>query len=125
MVSQEILIPFAFFSTVGIVVWLFLHFGVKRRTLVHETLRLAIENGQALSAETIDRLTQGSDQRRNDLRRGVLCIAVGVSFLLLGAFLMSTGVAETEPMIGIAIFPTMIGIAYLGLWGFSRDGRSD
>jgi len=53
-------------------------FGTSRTTV-----RMALERGQPLSPELLDRLGQAPPPRRNDLRRGVVGICLGIG---LGAF---------------------------------------
>lgn len=123
--EEEILIPIVVFGTIALVVWLFLHFGFRRRLVVHETIRLAIQNGQQISAETIHNLADAADRAIGDLRRGVVFVSVGISFALLSALFRPHDGDASTAMIGIAIFPFMLGVAYLGLWFFTRDRRAN
>ncbi len=122
--TEDVIVPIVVFGTIALVVWLFLHFGFRRRLVMHETIRLAIQNGQQISAETIHNLADAADRALGDLRRGVLFVSVGISFALLSALLLRHEEDASTAMIGIAIFPFMLGVAYLGLWFFTRDRRA-
>jgi hypothetical protein len=106
------------------IVWLISHFNSKKRREINETIRLAISQGQTLSPETLDKLMRASDPVRNDLRRGVLLLAVGgaigASALLAGAW-YDQGAREG---LFFAILPVTLGLAYLGLWAGGRGKQS-
>ena len=121
--AEEIFVPISFFAMIIAIVWLISHFNSRKRQVVHETLRLAIDKGQELSPEMMERMSLLNDPIRSDLRRGVLFLAFGAAFGVLGFMI---GIEEKEtiyPMIGVAAFPVFIGLAYLGLWAFSRGRR--
>jgi len=117
---DEVLVPVAFFGTIIAVVWLVSHFNGRKRLTIHETLRHAIDKGQTLSPELLQNMSLVTDPVRADLRRGVLFLAFGAAFAVLGALI---GMEESEaitPMLSIATFPIFMGIAYIGLWAFGR-----
>ena len=121
--AEEIFVPISFFAMIIAIVWLISHFNSRKRQVVHETLRLAIDKGQELSPEMMERMSLLNDPIRSDLRRGVLFLAFGAAFGVLGCMI---GIEEKEavyPMIGVAAFPVFIGLAYLGLWAFSGGRR--
>ncbi len=116
----EILVPVAFFGTIIAVVWLVSYFNGRKRLTIHETLRHAIDKGQTLSPELLENMSLVTDPVRADLRRGVLFLAFGAAFAVLGSLI---GMEESEaitPMLGVATFPIFMGIAYIGLWAFGR-----
>lgn len=120
---EEVFVPIALFSVAPVIVWIVSHFGARKRATIHETLRLAIEKGQELSPEMMEKMSLLTDPVRADLRKGVLFLAIGAAFGFLG---WMVGFEEGEaimPMIGVASFPVFIGLAYLGLWLGSR-GKS-
>ncbi|MBK8199970.1 MAG: hypothetical protein IPK75_16610 [Acidobacteria bacterium] len=118
--GEEIIVPVTMFGMVVGIVWLVSYFNSRKRTTIHETLRHAIDKGQELSPALMDRMSMVTDPVRADLRRGVLFLAFGAAFAVLGTLI---GMEESEaitPMLGIATFPIFMGIAYIGLWAFSR-----
>lgn len=121
--GEEVMVPVALFGSIVGIVWLVSLFNAKKRSTVHETLRHAIDHGQVLSDEMMVRLSLANDPVRADLRRGVLFIASGLAFAFLA---LMAGMDEPEavrPMLGVASFPVLLGIAYLGLWAFARNER--
>ena len=118
--SEDIIVPIAFFGSIAGIVWLVSHYNFKKRLTLHETVRHAVDKGQDLTGEAMEKLALITDPVRADLRRGVLFMAVGIAFGFLG---LMGGIEEGEavkPMIGVASFPVFIGLAYLGLWAAGR-----
>ncbi len=116
----EIIIPIVFFGSIVGTVWLVSFFNSRKRLTIHETLRHAIDKGQTLSPELLQNMSLVTDPVRADLRRGVLFLAFGAAFGVLGTLI---GMEESEaitPMLGVATFPIFMGIAYIGLWAFGR-----
>ena len=81
------------------------------------TIRQAIDKGHELSPDLLSRLGQPKDPKHGDLRRGVIFGAAGVAIAIFGVILGEED--AVRPLIGIATFPFLIGVAYLGLWRFS------
>lgn len=120
MPTEELLgmfIPISFFIATVLVVWIVIAFRYRSRRDVQATYRAAIERGQELTPELLDRL--GDTQPKNrDLRRGIVLVGVGLAFAIFGATLGEED--AVRPMLAIGVFPFLLGIAYLGLWKFSR-----
>lgn len=118
--GEEIIVPTVVFGSIVGIVWLVSYFNSRKRLTIHETLRHAIDKGQTLSPELLQNMSLVTDPVRADLRRGVLFLAFGAAFAVLGAII---GMEESEaitPMLGVATFPIFMGIAYIGLWAFGR-----
>ena len=116
----EVIVPTVFFGSIIGIVWLVSFFNGRKRLTIHETLRHAIDKGQTLSPELLQNMSLVTDPVRADLRRGVLFLAFGAAFAVLGTLI---GMEESEaitPMLGVATFPIFMGIAYIGLWAFGR-----
>jgi hypothetical protein len=122
-VSEEILVPLGlFFSGVG-TVWLLSHFSYKKNTLIHETIRHAVEKGQELPEDTVQKLGELINPRSTDLRRGVLLVAFSLAIMIL-AMIAGDGDDNAERgLFAISMFPLLLGGAYLGLWFFGRNKR--
>jgi len=122
--GEEIVVPAVIFGSIVGIVWLVSYFNSRKRLTVHETIRHALDKGTPLSPELMDRMSLVTDPVRADLRRGVLFLAFGAAFAVLGTII---GMEESEaltPMLGVATFPIFLGIAYIGLWAFGR-GKSE
>jgi hypothetical protein len=121
--DESIFVPFTVFGSMVAVVWLVSFFNARKRLTIHETLRHAIDKGQTLSPELMQNMSLVSDPIRADLRRGVLFLAFGAAFGVLGALIGREEAEAIVPMLGVATFPVFLGIAYIGLWAFGR-GKS-
>lgn len=120
----EIIVPIAAFAFVLAVIWILATSGQKKREAVHETLRLMIENDQPISPDLLKDMTLITSPRRNDLRRGVVLIALALAFCCVGLITLLHGNSDGEVLV-IAVFPGMIGLAFLALWKFGYDGQAD
>jgi len=118
---DEILVPIFLFVAVVAIIWLYSHYNYKKRNTAHETLRLAVEKGQQVSPELVERMSAMSDPVKSDLRRGVLLIAFGIAFIVLGVIMPHDEPEAIRGVIAISSFPVVLGIAYLGLWRFSHN----
>lgn len=118
---QDVLIPIFLFAAIVAIIWLYSHYNFKKRNSAHETLRLAVEKGQEVSPELVERMSAMTDPVKSDLRRGILLIAFGVAFMILGAIMPHDEPEAMRGILAISSFPVVLGLAYLGLWRFSHD----
>jgi hypothetical protein len=96
----------------------FVYFKHKTRLETQRTFRLALEKGSELTPEFIKQLGEPEPPKDRDLRRGLIWTAIGIATAL---FAIGVGVDEAEaigPLIGIATFPTLVGVAYLIMWRY-------
>ena len=97
------------------------YFKSIERQKMAETLRLAIEKGQPLPTEVIEAMSSNvrspglppSPQR--DLRTGIIWLGIGIGFAALGATFSFEEPDFLFPMLGLASFPTFIGLAFVAL----------
>ncbi len=82
----------------------------RTQKLRHETIRLAIEKGQALPGDVLDPVRR-RDPRTADLRRGLLLLALGLGIGLYLFFSSPPGAPEHTWAVGFV--PGLMGIAYL------------
>ena len=118
---DDILVPIFLFAAIVAIIWLFSHYNYKKRLTAHETLRLAVEKGQEVSPELVERMSYLNDPVKSELRRGILLIAFGVALMVLGAIIPHDEHAAIRGILGVSSFPVILGLAYLGLWRFSHD----
>jgi len=109
-----------FFGCIIGSIWLVSYFNSRKRLTIHETLRHAIDKGQTLSPDLLEKMSLVTDPIRADLRRGVLFLAFGAAFAVLGAMIGMEEAEAVTPVLGVAAFPIFMGIAYIGLWAFGR-----
>jgi hypothetical protein len=118
---EDVFIPITLFGAIVAIIWLYSHYNFKKRLTAHESLRLAIEKGQEVSPELVERMSYLNDPVKSDLRRGILLIAFGVAFIILGMIVPHDEPEAMRGIIGVSSFPVVMGLAYLGLWRFSHD----
>ena len=92
------------------ITYLTLHFKYKQR--LQDTLKLAIEQGQTLSAETVNSLLV-KNKPFADLKKGVLLIALGFSVSIFMGLMTNNDVSEA---IAFGVIPVMMGLAYIVVW---------
>ena len=115
------LVPIVLFLTIGGVVSLIYYFRYRTRQAIQETVRTALEQGQNLTPEVLERLTDSLQSRNADLRHGVISITVGLALFAFGNLIGEED--ARAPLMAISAFPTLIGFAYLGLWYFLKRER--
>jgi hypothetical protein len=105
------------FAAVAVVLVPFLYFRFRSRADTQAIVRAAIDRGQELSPELIEKLMGGRTDAspHRDLRRGFLALALGIGIGLVGAIM---GGEAVRPSLAIAALPLVIGLAYIGLWIF-------
>jgi len=110
-----------FAAVVGpvILVALFFWFRLKARREMQATIRVALDKGQDLTPELIDHLGSPKKPKDRDFRLGVILVAVGIAVALF-SFVIPDEEA-TGPMLGMAAFPGLIGIAFLILNKFAKQ----
>lgn len=109
-----------FAAVVGpaILLGLFFWFRFKARREMQDTIRLALDKGHELSPELIDRLGHPKKPKDRDFRLGIIWIAVAIG---LAMFRFAIPEEDATPLLGIAAFPLVIGIAYLILNKFAKQ----
>ena len=118
---SEFMIPVVMFISIAVVFCALFWFRYKSRTEMQQTFRAALDKGQELTPEIIDRLGHPKASKDKDFRMGVIWLAIGV-----GIFAFGFGIPDEDDIwrifAGIAAFPFAIGIAYMILHKFAdRD----
>lgn len=117
MHEVSLLVPIVFLLSLCVFFSLRLRYRHLDRLAAQETIRGAIERGQPLTPELVVQLI-GPESPNGDLRRGAISIAIAGAIAI---FAVAVGEDDAlAPLTGIASFPLLIGIAYLGLHWFSR-----
>ena len=121
MNPSEIWIPIVMFAGLALVLSLIVWFRYKAKRDVQLTVRTAIEKGEGLSPELIDNIMNPPVAPNRDLRRGLLGVLTAIGFALFGLVLGEED--AVRPMLGVAMFPLSIGIAFLLMHRFGRAKR--
>ena len=120
--TEEIIIPVVMFLGLTVVFSLLFWFRYRARREMQETLRVALDKGQDLTPEIIDRLGHPKAAPDKDLRLGVIWLAVAVGLVLIGFAVPDDGGNALRGLLAGAAFPFAIGVAYMILHFFT--GRS-
>jgi len=107
----EALVPVALFTMIFGIVAIVTFYRFRSRQELQLTIRATLDSGQALSSELLEQLTAALQPQRNDFRRGVILLAIGLAFICLAFVMDDEGV--TGPMLGVSAFPIFTGFAYL------------
>ena len=111
-----------FTAVVGLalVVCLFFWFRYKNRNDMQTTIRTALEKGQELSPEIIDRLGTPKPPKDKDLRVGLIWLALAVGLAVFGWAMPDDDDEVFQIFMGMAAFPISLGVAYLLMWRVSE-----
>ena len=116
MLADRLVPITALLTTFGIVA-VIQYFRYQRNQALQATIRAAIEKGQELPMEALEAISQPKKpepKKDQDLRRGVVLIAVGLG---IGAFGYLIGDEDAfGPMMGIGSIPLLIGLGLTLLW---------
>lgn len=116
----EEFIPISMFIGLTVVFSLAFWFKHKNRNDMQQTIRLALDKGQELSPELIDRLGHPKAGKHRDLRLALIWLALAVGLTLCGwAVPDPTGYTFRGCLAGAA-FPLALGVAYLIMYRFAE-----
>jgi hypothetical protein len=120
----EVIVPLAFFTMVAAIVLVPGWLKSRDRQDMQQTVRHALDKGQALPAELVEALARAARGRiataHTDLRTGVIWLAIAAGIATFG---WAVGFEEHEavgPMLGIAAIPGFIGLAFVLLSFFNK-----
>jgi hypothetical protein len=119
---EAVVVPIAVTGTVfgftAVIVGLVAYTRHRTQRLRHETIRLAIEKGQALPPDLLDAARPPGDRSaERDLRRGLVLVAVGLGIGLYLALAPFSGGGHNW---SVGFIPGLIGVAYLVAYAVGR-----
>ena len=115
----EELIPIVMFISLAVVLIFLFWFRFRARDGMQQTIRMALDKGQELSPEIIDRLGHPKAGKYRDLRLGIIWISIAVGLSLVA---VAVGNFEREALYGTlasAGLPFAIGLGYLVIYRFT------
>ena len=116
--NQE-MIPITLFMGLTVVLCLYFWVRFRTRSEMQTTIRTAIDKGQELSPEIIDRLGSPKRPKDQDLRIALVYLAIALSLAVFG-FMIPEDKDEVERVfMGIAAFPFFTSMAYLIMYRFT------
>ncbi len=92
---EDTLVPLGLWVMIAVISVAVVWGGVQTRRDTHETIRRAIDNGQALDPRVISSLAKPERSSESDLRSGVTFTALAIGFALCG-LLFGGGPASIE-----------------------------
>ncbi len=116
---NEEMIPISLFIGLTVVLCLFFWFRFRTRNDVQATIRTALDKGQELTPELIDRLGHPKSPKNKDLRLALIWIALASAMAVFGTAIPDDDNEAQMVFIGMASFPFFLGIAYIIMWRFS------
>jgi len=119
---DEIWVPIVMFIALAAVFVFFFWFRYRARAEMQQTIRTALERGQELTPEIIDRLGQPKPGEFADRRRAIIAIAIGIAVAAFGFILGEED--AIRPFLAISAFPFTLGIGYLIISRFSDQKPS-
>lgn len=114
------MIPITMFAGLTVVLCLFFWFRYRNRNDMQQTIRLALDKGQELSPELIDRLGHPKAGKGRDLRLGLIWLALAVGLALCGLAVPDPSGNAFRGCLAGAAFPFAIGVAYMIIWRFAE-----
>jgi hypothetical protein len=114
------MVPIVSMLVIGLVLVAFFYYRHKGRSELQVTIQQAIEKGNELTPELIDRLAGPKAGPELDFRRGIVWIAVGLGFVLFGILIGDEDAVRALAAVGM--FPLLIGAAYMIMWKTGRRG---
>ena len=102
-----------------IVIALALWLRHRNRESMQQTFRMALDKGQELTPEIIDRLGGPKPGKYKDLRLGVIWLASAIALVIFGQTIPED--EANRILAGIAAFPFFIGVGYLVLYFFTKQ----
>lgn len=113
----EIVVPVFLFASITTVFIAAYFFNYRKRRIVYDAVKVAIEKTGQVDAMLVEAIIRDKIGPYADLRRGILLIVVALAFVILG---FSVDEADAvRPMIGVASFPGLVGLAYVAFHFFA------
>ena len=116
-------VPIIMFMGLTVIISLFFWFRYRARFELLQTIRTAIDKGQELTPEIIDRLGNPPAPKDRDLRLALIWLAIAAGMALCGVAVSHFAVEALYGLLAGAAFPVCIGVAYLIMWRFTGDDR--
>lgn len=117
MPVENILQPLIFFGFIAAMVLGSQYFQGRRRARIHETIDLAIKQGQPVPPELLDAVVRrdGSSKPPSPLQIGLVLVSAGIGLAAFGQIMGAIDLEARTAITGTAAIPFCIGIAFLVL----------
>ncbi|MEX0645607.1 MAG: hypothetical protein WD076_09865 [Parvularculaceae bacterium] len=113
----EIIVPSVLFISIAAVFVAAFFYQHRNRRVVYDAIKVAIEKTGQVDAALVEAIIRDKIGPNADLRKGIILVAIAAAFAVLG---YSIDEAEAiGPMIGVASFPGLVGLAYIAFHFFA------
>lgn len=119
---EEILVPIALFAIIPVTVWAITAYRHKSHSATMSVLKTMATNNETITPEIIKTLGVRRRPKHADLRLGLILVAVAVSMVIFGTVIPDED--STEIFRGLASFPFLVGLVFIGLW-FAVSRKSE
>lgn len=106
-------IPIIMFLSIALILVALFWFRYKTRAEMQSTLRSALDKGQELTPDIIDRLGMPKEKPNRDLRLGVIWLSLAIGLSLCGFFVPDPSDNAFQSCLAAAAFPFAIGVGYM------------
>ena len=113
---SDLWIPITICISISVIAITRLWLEYKNKAEIQFTLRKALDNGEHLSIDVLDKIGVVNHANTLDLRRAITLFALGFAVITAGYFLNILHVA-----FAIAAFPLTLAVAFLLLWKISQN----
>jgi len=117
----EVLIPLSMFVGMSVVISLFFMYRYRARRDLQDTLRAAIEKGQELTPEIIDRLGTPPSAKDRDLRRSLVSFALAAGLAALSFGIGARDAEAFQVLLSLSAFPLFVGIAFFLMYRYGAN----
>lgn len=115
--DEGMMIPLGLFAAIAASFIAAAFFSYKKRRVVYDAIKVAIEKNGQVDAALVEAIIRDKIGPYADLRKGIILIAVAGAFIVLGF-----SIDEEEairPLVGLASFPGLVGLAYVAFHFFA------
>lgn len=114
---EAVLVPTVVFVSIASIAIAAFYFSYKKRRVVYDAIRIAIEKTGSVDGALVDAIIRDKVGPNADLRKGIVLVATAAAFLVLGYALDED--EALRALSGIAAFPGLIGLAFIGFHFFA------
>ena len=105
-----IIVPFIVFTSIVLIVGIPFYFRHRNRRVIYEAIKTSVEKTGEADPKLIEAITADSVGPNSDLRRGVIFLCIAVA--LAGTTFLADD-PDAQLGYGVALFPGLIGAAYI------------